>query len=152
MFPSELMRYISTFLDYNARVSFNVAVKSQDDIIVRKINSDAHNIAVRIQMIDELQTQDDLSREEKLRFVSKIVNGFYNPKDVSLLKFVDEHLGSELRNLIENWETVLREDKWFADEFWGMSRNVIRKGKWVKQMIETTKFEKKIQPRLFVAI
>jgi hypothetical protein len=54
--------------------------------------------------------------------------------------------------LIESWEDNLRDDVVFADTNWRLSRGVIKKGRIVRKMLEDTRFERTIEPKLFQAI
>ena len=153
MLPSELMRYIAEYLDYDTRVSFNVAFREcQDDTVVRKISSDQHHIAVKLNMIEVIGGLDDIDSLERLQYVNKVLDGFCVKNDDSLLRFVDEEFRSDLRTLIERWEDNLRDDVVFADTNWRLSRGVIKKGRIVRKMLEDTRFERTIEPKLFQAI
>lgn len=147
--PSDVVKHLARYLDYNSRVDFNTVV-TPECRVVKKINSDAHNLHVKVSLVNH--------KLSKIRQV--IEDDRYSYKHALLLidlyrYMIDtkDNVIIELRS-IEYRNTILigTEDlKDLCDEFdvsEKMKLYIMRLAILLEKKIEVIPFRKKVKAEL----
>ena len=84
--PSDVLKHLGRYLDYNSRVDFNTVV-TPDSKLIKKLNSDAHNLHVKVSLVNhklskiaEVMEEDAFSHKHAL-LVIKLYGYMINTKD-----------------------------------------------------------------------
>jgi hypothetical protein len=83
--PHELCRVIGSFLDYNSRIEFSRVLEHKDDKFVRKLDSNAHNLLVKVRLNIKLMedVQQHTLRKSTIR-LTKLFRYLANTKDTCI--------------------------------------------------------------------
>lgn len=100
--PHELNREIGSFLDYNSRIEFYRVLEHKDDKFVRKLNSNAHNLYVKKQIIAKMM---DNVRQNTVRKsvieLTKLFRYLATTRDTSIFDAVEKFNTTAIRKAQE---------------------------------------------------
>ncbi len=104
--PSDVVKHLSGYLDYNSRVSFNTVVPLECKLI-KKVNSDSHNLKVKLSLIkhklDVIEnSKDNLS---VILGVIKLFSYFVKTKDNVLFELKSIHYRNIILTRIIDFQT-----------------------------------------------
>lgn len=97
--PHEMNREIGRFLDYNSRINFFQVLPDREDKFVRKLNSDSHNLAVKIDLVrvgSDIIYNSKTPRKSAI-FMTKLFRHLAKTKDTCL---IDACYSSSMQNTI----------------------------------------------------
>lgn len=82
------LRNIASFLEYNDRVSMNVAIRNHEYQYVKKLNSDAHHISYTTKINTKLLADIELMRtpRQKALRITKLLRENSSDRNILLLK------------------------------------------------------------------
>lgn len=92
--PYDVLRHISTFLEYNDRVSLNVCLPASEQF-VKTLNSDSHNLAVKVNLIrQKLNHVENVTpnTKEKIRALKRLFLYLLHTKDMCLFTKTNRNL------------------------------------------------------------
>ena len=147
--PSDVVKHLARYLDYNSRVDFNTVV-TPECRVVKKINSDAHNLHVKVSLVNNKLSkireviEDDAFSHRHALLLIKLYGYMINTKDNVII---------ELRS-IEYRNTILRGTKDLTDmcdEFDVSQKtklNMIKVFTLLEKKMEDIPFRKKVKAEL----
>lgn len=85
--PSDVVKHLSGYLDYNSRVSFNTVMPLECKLI-KRLNSDSHNLKVKSSLVRHKLDVIENSKDELsvILGVIKLFSYFVNTKDTVLFE------------------------------------------------------------------
>lgn len=144
--PSDAIKHISGFLDYNSRVDFNTVV-TPECRLVKKINSDAHNLHVKVAFVRGklFEINNNYNQQEYALLIIKLYGYLINTKDTVLF----ELRGMFYRNAIINRTKEIQEE---CNSYEYLTEktfiNVMRVTTRLQKKLEDIPFRKKVEPCL----
>lgn len=99
--PHEMNREIGSFLDYESRMNFAQVVIDKEDRFVRKLNSDAHNLRVKVDLVKhKLHKFEETSPNTKSRLIAmkKLFLYLLHTKDTALFDLT----GTGFHNVVKD--------------------------------------------------
>lgn len=147
--PSDVIKHLSGFLDYNSRVDFNTVV-TPECRLVKKINSDAHNLKVKLSLIKQ-KIKKICSTEDNIELHLKLFGYLINTKDTVLFELKSTKYRESmllkiihLHNYLETSEEFDEYDK--KDN--QLKLNLIRVITRLEKKLNNIPLRKQVKPRL----
>ena len=147
--PSDVVKHIGKYLDYNSKVNFNI-VNPLECKLIKKLDSDAHNLKVKMSLVNNRLSkirdveEDDIYSHKHALLLFDLYRYMIDTKDNAII---------ELRS-IEYRNNILRgteELKDMCDDFdvsERMKRNIMGVAILLEKKIEDTPFRKEVKPKL----